>query len=288
MKKIAFPIIFLLLAAFFITACSPTVPNNTTSAPETTAAPETTSPQDTTAAPETTSPQDTTAATEALPVSDAAHLSFGMPPAETDELLSFPGLTWGISLEEALDILALEESDYEIVDQITRQTVFLNNAKWFGVTSSRAKIAFDDDMLTTIYICYPDDADMQAAKENLEAIYGRPSDGYTYYRRRLPQEVGYQNDIVVPTEYESNEQRVFWVSDVHYDDYLGEEKTADWAYHMRAHNTSSTLEAFEKIAELNSFSSIMWSTNGAEDAPDLDSQNVVVLACNLLMLSAAD
>ena len=288
MNKALFFLILLLIVAFHLSACSPVALNDTTAPPETKAFSDITAAPETTVAPETTAPLETTAATEERPTPISSGLSFGMPPAETDDLLCFPGVSWGISLDEVLDILKVEESKYELLEVFLRKTVTFYDADWFGQTATRAQMIFDNDELIGIYIEYPADTDMKAVKSTLESIYGSPADSYTRYRRPLQFETGYKKDDVVPIEYASDEQTVFWVSDVHYNDYLGEEGTADWVYRMRASNTGSTAESFNKIAELNPFSHIVWSTNGTGGYTQLNSQNAVVLACDLLRLSSSE
>ena len=275
MNITTFAPLLLLIISLLLSACSLAVPSSTSAMPQTTAAPEATT------APEIPSLTDTTDVPEAVPNTISAGLSFGMPPAETDELLSFPGLTWGISLDEALDILNIDESKYELVlDQAQiRDRLRFFNADWFGQKSTHAQIMFDFNQLTQIYIEYPDDADMEIVRANLEAIYGSPADSYTYYRRQLPIEEGYEEGGIVSVEYPSSEHTVYWVTDVHYDDYLGADKTADWVYKMRAHNPEVAKETFEKMAKLNPFAYIVWSTNGTGGDLNLNTKNIVMLCC---------
>lgn len=283
-KHTLFLLVFLLLTACLLCACSPATLSDTTAAPQTTTAPDTT-----TAPEETTAPtEETTAPMESIPNPDlSVGLSFGSPPAETDELLCFPGLPWGITLDEALDVLKLEESQYELVEDDIgiRQRLNFYNAEWFGEAATQALLIFDSNQLVEIYIAYPDDADMQKVKENLESIYGSPSDKFTRYRRQLSFENGYEKGAVVSAEYPSDDQTVFWVSDVHYDDYLGEVKTAEWINQTYAANPDSTKEAYEKVAALNAFSHVVWSTNGTGDYVPYNTPNIVTLACDLFSLS---
>lgn len=215
--------------------------------------------------------------------------SYGFPPAETDELLCFPGISWGTSMEEAMDALNADESDCEIIQQIGNQErILFENATWFGEEATRAQLMFDNDKLISVVIEYPDEADMEKVRGNLEAIYGSPADSYTTYRCPLSFETGYEKGEVVSAEFTTNNQTAFWVSSKTYGEYLGAEDTTKWVNRTRAANAAnpySTAEAYEKIAALSPFSYLVCTTDGTGDFLKMNCKNVVMLRCNFRFLT---
>ena len=106
---------------------------------------------------------------------------------DLSEVMTFPGLAWGMSPEEACSALSLSEGDYEV--RIDRYYSLVNiRTAAYGADNARISLAFDDQngdgvyTLWNVMVGFPHDTDMEAVKDAMIQLYGEPTEAVAVAR----------------------------------------------------------------------------------------------------------
>ena len=103
---------------------------------------------------------------------------------EESEYLNYPGLSWGMTPEDVITALNLQEGQY---DQKSDSQLTVPQMNCFGAETQYVQFWFPFSevsgsklRLRNILIVYPDDADMDAVKDELIGQYGEPSEEHVF------------------------------------------------------------------------------------------------------------
>lgn len=101
--------------------------------------------------------------------------------SKTDPLLNYPGLSWGMTVEESIAALELPEDTAVMNYGKATKLITLENIDCMGQMAEQVQLSFycmDDDAcrLSSAMVCYPENADMQAVEKQVRKHYGEPVD----------------------------------------------------------------------------------------------------------------
>lgn len=146
-------------------------------------------------------------------------------PAQTvsENPFCFPDTTWMMTQEQLVKALALEEGQYEM-DGLS---VKVPEMECFGAQTQVVQFQFDGRSggLTTVLLCYPDDTDMNAVKDELTVLYGESSQEHIHWTLG-EYAVGTSGVLdqrgVSFRQTLTNEHSIYWDSQVMLDEYLAQ------------------------------------------------------------------
>lgn len=143
------------------------------------------------------------------------------PQPEAAKLLEFPETNWSMTIQEVMDAYQItpESAGVTVLDD---QSAFrIEGLTLFGVKTDNVLFAFQqaDGKLSHVRLAYPDDADMQTVRQQLQTLYGDSVKRHT----RL------EYDLQEATM-EETEHFAFWHSATPISGYLNAE---DWAAFQR-------------------------------------------------------
>lgn len=189
-----------------------------------------------------------------------------------DVLLCYPGLEWGMTCDQVIAKLNLAESSYTRHFDIT-DTLYIDNFEAFEATADKVIFNFKPDRvgLSSIMIIYPDFADMDAVKAQIEEQYGSPVDKYIEYHPGLSKIEKFKDQLQY-TEYLSDTNCVYWVSDVTMSGYLEKKLIPEYIASL---SESVNPSIYEEYLDMASVTYIKWTNNYESDT--IDSRNVVFL-----------
>ena len=107
-------------------------------------------------------------------------MTMGSCGSKMDPLLNYPGLSWGMTVEESVEALELPE-DMAVTDYgRATKLITLENTDCMGQIAEQVQLFFycmDDDTwcLGSVRVCYPENADMQAVEKEVRRCYGAPA-----------------------------------------------------------------------------------------------------------------
>ncbi len=101
--------------------------------------------------------------------------------------MTFPGLEWGMTAEEVINALALEDGSYVTPSEPTNLLIQDLRIQIFGVPNASVNFSFLDPnndgvySLDSVRVYFPQDTDMEPIKKELTNLYG-DADDITEYR----------------------------------------------------------------------------------------------------------
>ena len=128
-------------------------------------------------------------------------------PVETDkELLNYPGLQWGMTIEEVQSALGFSnDAIVKVEDRGNVMGYYVEGLNYFGLPVEQILLNFTSSYgnpygLYEVIVLLPDDTDMEKAKQTMTAYYGDPIDSYTYmadwtYGKETTEESEEGNDL---------------------------------------------------------------------------------------------
>lgn len=148
-----------------------------------------------------------------------------------DGILKFPKIEWDMSTEEVMKICDVTKEDTVFYEESNRSTVFsLENQEIFGETAETVQFGFinlqldetkdirqfdeeklgKDEVLCTVSIAYPKDADMEKVQKEMETLYGK-------YELSKMQEFSFFNPLgeekLSISEYKESDNLKLWGSE---------------------------------------------------------------------------
>ena len=189
----------------------------------------------------------------------------------TDNLLNFPDLEWGMTPESVMQVLDEKGLDYTVESASPGEiwAIALDDVTLFGSEVESAHFIFLPEHLNEIVLYYPDTADMAVVNKELSEYYGEPVKCHTSYAL---------DENLKIKEYICNEHNVFWESDTTIWEYLGDQ-AEEYLEEFAKKNTHCPKDVLREYLQRSSFSYIYWTDNyGDPDAGfPLDFKNFVYL-----------
>lgn len=96
-----------------------------------------------------------------------------------DQTLNYPGLVWGMSSDQVVEALALENTDYTHSSEFRAE---VTGVEVFGAVAEEVVFVYAyEQKLCRVMVHFPDDADMMAVKDRVTEWYGEPAESYERY-----------------------------------------------------------------------------------------------------------
>ena len=195
-----------------------------------------------------------------------------LPQIEDDrsrQLLNFPGVEWGMSAEDIIQALALNETDYELISD-RWQKLCVYNVNCFDTPATKVEFYLDLDSgfditgLQSILVYYPSGTDMDSVKTVLEKNYGPAQSSYKYY---FPEDyagntIGKEKENGVPFEMKFlDENECCWMSHANIDDYLAGDVLDEFLAHWLADSSNAKMPVISEYVKIEPISRIFWQVN---------------------------
>lgn len=139
------------------------------------------------------------------------------PQPEAAKFLEFPETNWNMTMQEVMDAYGVTPETEGVTVADDQSAFRIDGLTLFGVKTDNIIFAFQqaDGKLSHVRLAYPDDADMQTVRQQLQTLYGDSVKRHT----RL------EHDLREATM-EETEHLTFWHSTTAISEYLSAE---DWA-----------------------------------------------------------
>lgn len=187
-------------------------------------------------------------------------------------IFEYPGIVWGMSVEETLDSYGLTAEDTSLYNVSGRGAVFvIDGHEAFGEKTSKIifnYIDFADNgryELCDVKVLYPDSADMTLVLRELQKAYGKTVPEVVIYEQLSP----FGSEALAKHSYAESDEVKLWAGSV-VADFIPKAESESYEKGWEFFQTGLTPENWNEFTQNARTVSLIWSTEGEENMLKFD------------------